>query len=155
MPQYAIAQLGSCRSTPSNVRRAIRNQYEWIIATPRSNSAWTLGSQEVGKLSLPSFSSCWPRAPQLSAAVIPMTSIRYFGFMGTSGRPCDRSQPPQRTTAKYFRDVTLVDWHQAQARKSAPSPGILHWQFTHDEFFSGMLIPVRHFLQRISGRPAA
>ena len=36
------------------------NQYECIIATPRSNSACTLGSQEVGKLSLPSFSSCWP-----------------------------------------------------------------------------------------------
>ena len=84
MPQYAIAQVGSCRRTPSNVRRAIRNQYEWIIATPRSNSACTLGSQEVGKLTLPSFSSCWPKALQFSAAVIPATSIRHFGFMGTS-----------------------------------------------------------------------
>src|SRR5262245_35816245 len=86
MPQYAIAQLGSSRNTPSNVRRAIRNQYEWIIATPRSNSACTLGSQEVGKLSLPSFSSCWPNALQLSAAVIPATSTSDFGFMGASGR---------------------------------------------------------------------
>src|SRR5262245_30850658 len=86
MPQYAIAQLGSSRNTPSNVRRAIRNQYEWIIATPRSNSACTLGSQEVGKLSLPSFSSCWPNALQLSAAVIPATSNSDFGFMGASGR---------------------------------------------------------------------
>jgi hypothetical protein len=24
---------------------------------------------------------------------------------------------------------------------------MLHWQFTHDEFFGGVLIPVRHFLQ--------
>src|SRR5438309_4158039 len=62
------------------------NQYEWLIATPRSNSACTLGSQEVGKLSLPSFSSCWPNALQLSATVMPATSIRYFRFMGTSGR---------------------------------------------------------------------
>src|SRR5437763_16932691 len=61
------------------------NQYEWIIATPRSNSACTLGSQEVGKLSLPSFSSC-PKALQLSAAVIPATNIRRFRFMGTSKR---------------------------------------------------------------------
>ena len=86
IPQYAIAQLGSSRRTPSNVRRAIRNQYEWIIATPRSNSACTLGSQEVGKLSLPSFSSCWPKALQLSAAVIPATSIRHFGpFVSSFG----------------------------------------------------------------------
>src|SRR5882757_4548371 len=40
------------------------------MATPRSNSACTLGAQEVGKTTLPSFSSCWPIAPVASAAVI-------------------------------------------------------------------------------------
>src|SRR5207344_2796411 len=80
IPQYAIAQLGSSFRIPSNVRRAIRNQYEWIIATPRSSSACTLGSQEVGKLSLPSFSSCWPKALQPSAADIAAASIRHFGL---------------------------------------------------------------------------
>ena len=83
-PQCAIAQLGSWRSTPSNVRRAIVNQYEWIIATPRSNSACTLGSQEVGKLSFPSFSSCWAAAGPLSAAMMVATTMTDFGFMETS-----------------------------------------------------------------------
>src|SRR5882757_7457433 len=40
------------------------------MATPRSNSTCTLGSQEMGKSTLPSFSSCWPIAPLASAAVI-------------------------------------------------------------------------------------
>src|SRR4051794_23981127 len=40
------------------------------MATPRSNSACAVGSQEVGKVTLPSFSSCWPIAPLASAAVI-------------------------------------------------------------------------------------
>ena len=69
------------------------NQYEWIIATPRSNSACTLGSQEVGKVSLPSFSSCcWPKALEPSATDIAATSTRHlnvdlsFDFMGTSMR---------------------------------------------------------------------
>src|SRR5262245_31126782 len=80
-----MAQLGSCCRIPSKVRLAYTNQYEWIMATPRSNSACTLGSQEVGKLSLPSFSSCCPRALPLSVAVSAATSIRRLGFMGTSG----------------------------------------------------------------------
>src|SRR5215468_8455024 len=46
------------------------NQYECSMATPRSNSACTLGSQEVGKLTLPSFWSSWVAAPPASAAVI-------------------------------------------------------------------------------------
>src|SRR5260370_31900652 len=54
----------------SNVGRDLRNQYECRIATPRANSACTLGSQERGKATLPSFSSCWPIAPLVSAAVI-------------------------------------------------------------------------------------
>src|SRR5215471_5043899 len=40
------------------------------MATPRSNSACTLGSQEVGKLTLPSFWSSWAATPPASAAVI-------------------------------------------------------------------------------------
>src|SRR5512145_2354818 len=32
------------------------NQYEWSIATPRSNCSWALALQEVGKLTLPNFS---------------------------------------------------------------------------------------------------
>src|SRR5262249_21333690 len=41
------------------------------MATPRSNSACTFGSQEVGKLSVPSFSSpCCPEAPTVSSAVM-------------------------------------------------------------------------------------
>src|SRR5438552_3509549 len=55
------------------------------MATPRSNSACTLGSQEVGKLSLPSFSSCWPNALQVSAAVIAATNTRCLGCMGPPG----------------------------------------------------------------------
>src|SRR5712691_10492915 len=65
-----MAQVGSCCRIPSNVRRAYRNQYECSMATPRSNSACTLGSHEVGKLTLPSLSSCWATAPLASAAVI-------------------------------------------------------------------------------------
>src|SRR2546427_2365718 len=40
------------------------------MATPRSNSACTLGSQEVGKLTLPSFWSSWAATRLVSAAVI-------------------------------------------------------------------------------------
>src|SRR5436190_23553245 len=52
------------------------------MATPRSKSACTLGSQEVGKLNLPSFSSCWPNALQLIATVIsPATNSLHFSFI--------------------------------------------------------------------------
>src|SRR5439155_2133009 len=82
MPQYAIAQVGSCCRTPSNVLRAYRNQYECSMATPRSNSACTLASQDVGKLTLPSFSSCCENALKLSAAEDrPATNIKHLRFI--------------------------------------------------------------------------
>jgi hypothetical protein len=69
-PQYAMAQAGSCCAIVSNFRRAIRNQYECSIATPRLNSVCTLGLQDVGKVTVPSFWSCWPIASLARAAVI-------------------------------------------------------------------------------------
>src|SRR5262249_54988257 len=63
-----MAQAGSCWRIPSKVRRAMTNQYECNMATPRSNSACTLGSHDVGKLTLPSFSSWSANAPPASAA---------------------------------------------------------------------------------------
>src|SRR5215813_6390080 len=65
-----MAQVGSCCRIPSNVRRAMMNQYECNIATPRSNSACTLGSQEVAKFTLPSLSSCCAIALLASATVV-------------------------------------------------------------------------------------
>src|SRR5262245_11873193 len=65
-----MAQVGSCCKIPSNVRRAMMNQYECNIATPRSNSTCTLGSQEVAKFTLPSLSSCWAIALLASATVV-------------------------------------------------------------------------------------
>src|SRR5437870_9853446 len=46
--------------TPSNTLRASVNQYECSIATPRSNGACTLASQDVGKVTLPSLSWASP-----------------------------------------------------------------------------------------------
>src|SRR5215203_4408353 len=81
-PQCAIAQVGSCCKTPSKVLRAYPNQYECSMATPRSNSACTFGSQEVGKLNLPSFSSCWANALPVSKATMMLAEIsRHFDLM--------------------------------------------------------------------------
>src|SRR5262249_17180080 len=106
------------------------NQYEWIIATPRSNSACTLGSQDVGKLSLPSLSSCWPNALQFSAAVIPATNTSDFAFMGASRRV---PPPPQWVAPEHnFANEVPVDGSdQCRARSGfRPLPltalGILH-----------------------------
>src|SRR5439155_4596658 len=96
------------------------NQYEWIIATPRSNSACTFGSQEVGKLSLPSFSSCWPKALPLSAAVIPATSIKHVGFMGTSGRVRSLMTAAVGCSKHRFREAAI----------KGQEFGAFHWQFS-------------------------
>lgn len=51
----------------------------------RSNSVCTLGSQEVGKLTLPSLSSCWVHALVVSNVVMRLAPIiRYFDFMANS-----------------------------------------------------------------------
>jgi hypothetical protein len=64
------------------------------MATPRSNSVCTLGSQDVGKLTLPSISSCWLRTLVLSTIVIRLAPIiRYFGFMAFSHRKRGRARP--------------------------------------------------------------
>ena len=110
-PNTRSRNWGPARRTPSNVRRAMRNQYEWIIATPRSNSACTLGSQEVGKLSLPSFSSCWPKALQLSAAVIAgdkYQTLRLHGHL----RAHDLGRPTQWVAAKHHSRMDACRWHQ-------------------------------------------
>ena len=55
------------------------------MATPRSNSVCTLGSQDVGKLTLPSRSSCWLHALVVITVVMRLAPIiRYFGFMANS-----------------------------------------------------------------------
>src|SRR5687768_15408867 len=66
MPQYAMAQLGSWSSTALNVLCASGNQYECCIATAASKSGCTLGSQDVGNVTLPSWSgsSCEWATPE-------------------------------------------------------------------------------------------
>src|SRR5262249_7490027 len=64
------------------------------MATPRSNSVCTLGSHDVGKLTLPSISSCWLRTLVLSTIVIRLAPIiRYFGFMAFSHRKRGCARP--------------------------------------------------------------
>src|SRR5215510_3947718 len=73
------------------------------MATPRSNSVCTLGSHDVGKLTLPSISSCWLRTLVLSTIVIRLAPIiRYFGFMAFSHRKraCARRCGPLRIGKK-------------------------------------------------------
>ena len=65
IPQVAIAHEGSCASTSRNIFSPALYQKECSMATPRSNWACTLGSQDVGKLTLPSLSSC-PRDGSVS-----------------------------------------------------------------------------------------
>src|SRR5689334_24840853 len=44
-PQYAMAQPGSCCRISSNFRRAIKNQYEWSMATRSEEHTSELQSQ--------------------------------------------------------------------------------------------------------------
>src|SRR5262249_44768691 len=113
------------------------NQYECSMATPRSNSACTLGSQEVGKLSLPSFSSCWPKALQLSAAVMPAISIRHFRFMGTSGRARSTAAVDclKRDFANEMAAQAVSPAVQAQEFGIVHS-GMIHRHCTYVECFS-------------------
>src|SRR5437763_1670800 len=54
------------------------------MATPRSNAACTAGSQEVAKLTLPSFSSCWAKTLQVSAPEMLATKNRCLSFIANS-----------------------------------------------------------------------
>src|SRR5262245_30538738 len=134
-PQWAIAQVGSWRSTPSKVRRAMVNQYEWIIATPRSNSACTLGSQEVGKESFPSFSSCWAATGPLSMAVTRPASTILFKCTCMSvlsdlmrvERPrvswTSRVPQPTRVAHKFYDYVMRVGRSQIARQSKTPIDG--------------------------------
>src|SRR5262245_25052146 len=55
-----MVQDGSASSTSRKALRPSGNQNECSSATPRSNRACTLGSQEVGKLTLPSCCGALP-----------------------------------------------------------------------------------------------
>src|SRR5215510_14383515 len=58
-----MAQPGSAWAAASNPLIAWPNQKEWSSATARVNSFCAAGLQEVGKLTVPSFSgACWAPA---------------------------------------------------------------------------------------------
>src|SRR5882672_10025765 len=67
-----MAHVGSSFNTAANVFVASGNQYEWSIATPRSKSGCTLGSQDVGKVTLPTITfwsaSSWATEGAASAS---------------------------------------------------------------------------------------
>src|SRR5262249_42515923 len=119
-----MAQLGSCWRMPSNVRRAIRNQYECSIAMPRSNSACTLGSQDVAKVTLPSLWSCCATAPPARAAVIiPMASKvrRDRVFIGKT--PC--LGQIVNIELVHSDDFTAWRWINWSSQPSGWFPGVL------------------------------
>src|SRR3954453_11089663 len=87
------------------------------MATPRSNSACTLGAQEVGKTTLPRFSSCWPIAPLPSAAVIRPAANKVrpdflFIVSALSGLRARHSarllDPPRRRLFLWLQILTVV-----------------------------------------------
>src|SRR5688572_28089096 len=80
MPQFAIAHEGSCASTSRKVFSPAPNQNECSIATPRSSWAWTLGSHDVGKLTLPSCSA--PCAGMVAPSAVMNASAGMEDFMG-------------------------------------------------------------------------
>src|SRR4029450_11175864 len=99
-----MAQLGSCCRPPSKARLAYRNQYECNMATPRSKSACTLGSQEVGKLTLPSLSSCWLQALPVSSAVTRLTTaIRCLLVMAGTPMECGAARADEQPGPKEKR----------------------------------------------------
>jgi hypothetical protein len=101
-----------------------------------------LGSQEVGKLSLPSFSFCWPKALPFSAAVIPATSIRHFGFMGASGRVRSLTTATVGCSKHQFRECDACQWHRAlplKVRNSAPSAGSSRECYTGHSQVAGLV----------------
>src|ERR1019366_2286547 len=80
IPQYAIPHVGSFWVTAAKVSLAFSYQKEWSIATALLNCGWTDGSQETGKLTLPSLlgspagCSCWATAGGTNAAHKPTSS---------------------------------------------------------------------------------
>src|SRR5271156_5105765 len=57
MPQYAMAQAGSCAAIRLNWRCASSYQKSCRRATPRLKGARTAAEQDTAKLTVPSFSS--------------------------------------------------------------------------------------------------
>src|ERR1700680_1571685 len=90
IPQYAMPHVGSFSATAAKVSLAFSYQKEWSIATALLNCGRTNGSQETGKLTLPSFPgspagcSCWATAGGTNAAHTPANTtmqINVNGFM--------------------------------------------------------------------------
>src|SRR5262245_58839258 len=79
------------------------------MATPRSNSACILKSQEVGKLTFPSFSSCWLHALPFSAVIMRLAAIiGYFSFMVDS--PMGNAHTRDRTCTFARQERRHVLW---------------------------------------------
>src|SRR5262245_65216341 len=81
-PHLAIAHEGSLSATSRKVFSAAEYQNECSIATPRSNWACTLGSQELGKFTLPSCSA--PCAGMAAASAVMDTNVESKDFMMAS-----------------------------------------------------------------------
>src|SRR5262249_54272506 len=93
------------------------------MATPRSNSACTLGSQEVGKLTLPSFSSCWLHVLPVNAMVMRLAAIiRYFGFMVVSPMENARARARTCTFRTGKKDVVYYGVKCLPTASALPAP---------------------------------
>src|SRR4029450_11558077 len=92
-PRRAIAHEGSCSTTSRKVFSAAVYQNECSIATPRSNWACTLGSQDVGKLTLPSCSALCAGTPTASAAINTNVALKDFMIPSLIHHPSRRDSP--------------------------------------------------------------
>src|SRR5208282_6442088 len=112
-----MPQWGSFCATAAKVSLAFSYQKEWSIATALLNCAWTAGSQEIVKFTLPSFPtspagcSCWARAGAANVtqkAEISAMEIKVSRFMLASLEaewPRDSREPLRRILMRQTTEV--------------------------------------------------
>src|SRR5262249_20251542 len=123
------------------------------MATPRSNSICTLESQEVGKLTLPRFSSCWLDALPVSAMVMRLAAIvRYFGFM--VGSPMENARARDRTCTFAPAKKTSCTVGVNGLPTASALPALTERRFRHVPFQRAALCEYT-LSTRLCGRPGA
>src|SRR5215469_10133453 len=141
IPQYAMPQVGSFSATAAKVSLAFSYQKEWSIATALLNCGWTAGSQETGKLTLPSFPgspagcSCWATADGTNKAnkltsSTPRKKVSRFMMVLPTRAGVKRNSPGSWNGCRLFSDCYWLASRGQRTMVKPPQACIVHESLT-------------------------
>src|SRR5215510_5982902 len=129
-PQAAIPQEGSAWTAASNPLVACENQNECSSATARVNTFWAAGVHDVGKFTVPSFSTdCWaPTGVARSRPIImtiAATRMLEFSFPLAAGLAVPPHRAQDMPTRNLRHLLMFPPWPpMALGRAKCPRSGV-------------------------------